>query len=159
MHVSGHTGTHRSSVTANMYLIGERYFWYRYVSLSCAVWPGLYSEYWNHFNNATHAKTPQTCYSLLHLQAWYRYVIIAVSDCCRLQTVQNWRYQIGTVCWVVRAVSVWYNRVIQVCWEQTVAVCKNRLWQAWWTNSTDGSCWYQINQDWWIQMIKASVLI
>ena len=30
MHVSGHTGTIRSSVTANMNLIGERLFWYRY---------------------------------------------------------------------------------------------------------------------------------
>ena len=27
--------------------------------------------------SSTHAKTPQTCYSLLHLQAWYRYDIIA----------------------------------------------------------------------------------
>ena len=75
----------------------------------------------------THAKTPQTCYSRLHLQAWYKCDIIAVSDCCRLQTVQNWRNQTGTVCWVVRAVSVWCNRMIQVCWEQTVAVCKNRM--------------------------------
>ena len=33
---------------------------------------------------STHAKTPQSCYSLLHLQAWYRYDIITVSDCCRL---------------------------------------------------------------------------
>ena len=54
----------------------------------------------------TNAKTPQTCYSLLDLQAWYRYDIIAVSDCCRLQTVQNWRYETGTICWVVRAASV-----------------------------------------------------
>ena len=30
MHVNGHTGTIRSSVTANMNLIGERLFWYRY---------------------------------------------------------------------------------------------------------------------------------
>ena len=68
-----------------------------------------------------------TCYSLLHLQAWYRYDIIAVSGCWCLQTVQNWRYQAGTVCWFVSAVSVWCNRMIQVCWEQTVAVCKNGL--------------------------------
>ena len=71
------------------------------------------------------------------LQAWHRYDIIAISDWCRLQTVQNWRYQTGTVCWVVRAVSLWCNRMIQVCWEQTVAVCKNRLTgmlnqQHWW---------------------------
>ena len=31
MHVSGHTATYRTSVTANMNLIGElRFFWYRY---------------------------------------------------------------------------------------------------------------------------------
>ena len=30
MHVSGHIATYRSNVTANMYLIGERYFLYRY---------------------------------------------------------------------------------------------------------------------------------
>ena len=30
MHVSGHTGTIRSSVTAHMHLIDERYFLYRY---------------------------------------------------------------------------------------------------------------------------------
>ena len=30
MHVSGHTSTIHSSVTANMHLIGERYFLYRY---------------------------------------------------------------------------------------------------------------------------------
>ena len=30
MHASGHTATYRSSVTANINLIGERYFWYRY---------------------------------------------------------------------------------------------------------------------------------
>ena len=107
------------------------------------------------FMSYTHAKTTQTCYSLLHLQAWYRYDIITVSDCCCLQTVQNWQYLTGTVCWVVRAVSVWCKRMIEVCWEQTVAICKNRLEQAvWWINSTDGSCWYQINQDWWIQMIR-----
>ena len=76
---------------------------------------------------STHAKTPQTCYSLLHLQTWYRYAIIAVSGCWRLQTVQNWRYQAGTVYWFVIAVSVWCNRMIQVCWEQTVAVCENGL--------------------------------
>ena len=79
-----------------------------------------------HRSSRTHAKTPQTCYRLLHLQAWYRYDIIAVSDCCRLQTVQNWRYQTGTVCWFVRAVSVWCNRMIQVCWEQTVRTGCNR---------------------------------
>ena len=49
----------------------------------------------------TDAKTPQTCYSLLHLQAWYRYDIIAVWGCWRQHTVQNWRYQTGTVCWLV----------------------------------------------------------
>ena len=30
MHVSGHTTTYRSRLTANMHLIGERYFLYRY---------------------------------------------------------------------------------------------------------------------------------
>ena len=30
MHVSGHTATYRGIVTANMHLIGERYFLYRY---------------------------------------------------------------------------------------------------------------------------------
>ena len=32
IYVSGHTGTIRSSVTADMNLIGERFFWYRSVS-------------------------------------------------------------------------------------------------------------------------------
>ena len=67
--------------------------------------------------------TRKNATDLLHLHAWYRYDIIAVSDCFRQQTVQNWRYQTGTVCWVVRAVSVWCSKMIQVCWEQTVAVC------------------------------------
>ena len=78
----------------------------------------------------THAKTPQTCYSLLHLQVWYRYDVIAVSDCCLLQTAQNWRYQTATVCLVVRSVSVWCNRMIQVCWEQTVTGMMDQ--QHWW---------------------------
>ena len=39
-----------------------------------------------HHQTITHAKT---CYSLLYLQAWYRYDIIAVSDCCHLKTAQN----------------------------------------------------------------------
>ena len=30
MYVSGHTTTYRISVTANMNLIGKRFFWYRY---------------------------------------------------------------------------------------------------------------------------------
>ena len=102
-------------------------------------------------NSTTHAKTPQTCYSLLHLQALYRYDIVAVSGCCRLRTVQNWWYQTGTVCWFASAVSVWCNRMIQVCWEQTVAVCKNRHDGP---TALHGSCFYQINQDWWIQMIR-----
>ena len=33
MHVSGHTATYRNSVSANMNLIGERFFWYR-----CIIW-------------------------------------------------------------------------------------------------------------------------
>ena len=44
MHVGGHTAaytkntTHRSSVTANMHLIGERYFLYRYrIFIVCSV--------------------------------------------------------------------------------------------------------------------------
>ena len=40
--ISGHTVTIRSSVTANMHFIGER-FCIVIVSLSCAVRPGLYS--------------------------------------------------------------------------------------------------------------------
>ena len=53
------------------------------------------------------------------IQVWYHSCIRLLS----LQTVQNWRYQAGTGCWFVSAVSVWCNRMIQVCWEQTVAVC------------------------------------
>ena len=100
-------------------LMSEQY-WKRSVYQDCVMVTGLMNYRWvlglciilcpntESVKRATttHAKMPHTCYSLLHLQAWYRYDIIAVSGCCRLQTVQNWRYQAGTVCWVVRAVPV-----------------------------------------------------
>ena len=37
IHVSGHTATYRTSLTANMNLIGERFFGVVIVPLSCAV--------------------------------------------------------------------------------------------------------------------------
>ena len=48
IHVSGHTGTICSSVTANMNLIGERFFWYRYrIVIVCNVT----GAYWYHWTN------------------------------------------------------------------------------------------------------------
>ena len=72
--------------------------------------------------NATELLQPVAPSGLI--QVWYHNCIRLLSP---IQTVQDWRCQTGTVCWVVSAVSVWCNRIIQVCWEQTVAVCKNRL--------------------------------
>ena len=67
------------------------------------------------YHRDAHAKMPQSCYSLLLLQVWYRNDIIAVSDLRLQKAVQNWCYQTVTVCRLVSAVSVWCNRMIQVC--------------------------------------------
>ena len=46
MHVSGHTDTYRSSVTADMNLIGERFFFYRYrIVIVCSVIGALLHQF------------------------------------------------------------------------------------------------------------------
>ena len=47
------------------------------------------SNHWDTIDWKSEGYTRKNATDLLHLQARYKYDIIAVSDCCRLQTVQG----------------------------------------------------------------------